>query len=189
MTEPLSKVDSAVQGLSSSPPKEKAHRKSSSVPGVPSVKEMYHTKTALKVSVETQKTGWKINTSANSVDDKDILTKPLVNPLVRVIDLQFPLGTTVTARNKFGVTIKDAFDAIYKTQKKKADDELTEPYLKGFEWPPAHPSWEEEMTRVKEDEREHTREKQWGTLLIHLSSVPETSNVGGGKKKKKAAAE
>lgn len=53
------------------------------------------------------------------MDDKDILTKPLVTPLVRVIDLQFPLGTTVTARNKFGVTIKDALDAIYKTQKKK----------------------------------------------------------------------
>ncbi|KAI0420961.1 hypothetical protein F5X98DRAFT_371446 [Xylaria grammica] len=149
MTEPLSKVDSAVQGLSSSPPKEKSHRKSSSVPGVPSVKEMYNTKTSLKVSIETQKSGWKINTSATSVEDKDILTKPLVTPL--------------------------------------ADDELTEPYLKGFEWPPAHPGWEDEMTRVKEDEREHTREKQWGTLLIHLSSIPETTNVGGGKKKKKAA--
>ncbi len=60
-----------------------------------------------------------MNTSATSVDDKDILTKPLVTPLVRVIDLQFPLGTVVTARNKFGVTIKDAMDAIYKTQKKK----------------------------------------------------------------------
>jgi hypothetical protein len=61
----------------------------------------------------------KINTSATTVEDKDILTKQLINPPVRVIDLQFPLGTTVTARNKFGVTIKDAFDAIYKTQKKK----------------------------------------------------------------------
>jgi len=189
MTEPLSKVDSAKGGLSSSPPKEKAHRKSSSVPGVPSVKEMYTTKTPLKVAVETQKSGWKINTSATTVEDKDILTKQLINPPVRVIDLQFPLGTTVTARNKFGVTIKDAFDAIYNTQKKKADDELTEPYLKGFEWPPAHPSWEDEMSKVKEEERNQTREKQWGTLLIHLSSVPETSNVGGGKKKKKAAAE
>lgn len=43
------------------------------------------------------------------------------------------------------------------------------------------------MSKVKEDERDHTREKQWGTLLIHLSSIAETSNVGGGKKKKKAA--
>jgi hypothetical protein len=35
MTEPLTKVDSAVQGLSSSPTEDKAHRrKSSSVPGV-----------------------------------------------------------------------------------------------------------------------------------------------------------
>ena len=61
----------------------------------------------------------KINTAASSVEDKDILTKPLVTPSVRVIDLQFQLGTVVTARNKFGVTIKDALDAIYKTQKKK----------------------------------------------------------------------
>ncbi|KAI1436514.1 hypothetical protein GGR50DRAFT_693127 [Xylaria sp. CBS 124048] len=188
MTEPLSKVDSADQGAHTST-KDKASRKSSSVPGVPSVKEMYNTKTPLKVSVETQKSGWKINTSSTTVEDKDILTRPLVTPLVRVIDLQFPLGTVVTARNKFGVTIKDAMDAIYKTQKKKADDELTEPYLKGFEWPPAHPAWEQEMGRVKADEREQTREKQWGTLLIHLSSIPETNSAGGSKKKKKAAAE
>ncbi|KAI0394929.1 hypothetical protein F5Y17DRAFT_426070 [Xylariaceae sp. FL0594] len=189
MTEPLSKVDSAVQGLSSahSPHKEKSHRKSSSVPGVPSVKEMYVTKTPLKVAVESQKTGWKINTSSSTVEDKDILTKPLITPPVRVIDLQFPLGIVVTVRNKHGVTIKDAMDAIHKSQKKKDDDELPEPYLKGFEWPPAHPSWEDEMARVKEDEREHTREKQWGTLIIHLSAVPETSGPGGSKKKKKHA--
>lgn len=43
------------------------------------------------------------------------------------------------------------------------------------------------MLKVKEEERDHAKEKQWGTLLIHLSSVPETSNVGGGKKKKKSA--
>ncbi|KAI2633411.1 hypothetical protein GGS21DRAFT_544101 [Xylaria nigripes] len=189
MTEPLSKVDSAVQGIPSTPTKEKAPRKSSSVPGVPSVKEMYNTKTPLKVSIETQKSGWKINSSSTTVEDKDILTKPLVTPLVRVIDLQFPLGIVVTARNKFGVTIKDAMDAIYKTQKKKADDELTEPYLKGFEWPPAHPAWEQEMASVKADDREHMREKQWGTLIIHLSSIPETTNTGGGKKKKKNNAE
>lgn len=73
----------------------------------------------------------KINTSSMSVDDKDILTKPLVTPLVRVIDLQFPLGTVVTARNKFGVTIKDALDAIYKTQKKKVSYVLSEFHVSG----------------------------------------------------------
>lgn len=71
----------------------------------------------------------KINTSSTSVDDKDILTKPLVTPLVRVIDLQFPLGTVVTARNKHGVTIKDAMDAIYKTQKKKVSSLASNPLL------------------------------------------------------------
>ncbi|KAI8625921.1 hypothetical protein F5Y19DRAFT_479002 [Xylariaceae sp. FL1651] len=149
MTEPLAKVDSAVQGLSSSPPKDKSHRKSSSIPGVPSVKEMYQTKTPLKVAAETQKTGWKINTSSSTVEDKDILKKPLITPL--------------------------------------ADDELTDPYLKGFEWPPEHPSWEDQMARIeKEEDREAEREKEWGTLLIHLSPVPEVSHAGG-KKKKKAA--
>lgn len=41
MTEPLSKVDSAVQGLSSSPPKEKGHRRaSSSAAGVMNINDL-----------------------------------------------------------------------------------------------------------------------------------------------------
>lgn len=43
----------------------------------------------------------------------------LVNPPVKKIDLHFPLGLTVTARNLKGVTIKDALDAIHKPYKKK----------------------------------------------------------------------
>jgi hypothetical protein len=38
---------------------------------------------------------------------------------VKRIDLHFPLGMEVTARNLRGVTIKDALDAIYKAYKKK----------------------------------------------------------------------
>ena len=82
---------------------------------------------------------------------------------MKKIDLHFPLGLEVTARNLKGVTIKDALDAIHKQFKKKvrifsqsfcgwqvltllsqADDELEEPYLKGFEWDP-----EESWTRLK----------------------------------------
>lgn len=48
-----------------------------------------------------------------------MLKKPLCLPLVRKIDLHFPLGLEVTARNLRGVTIKDALDAIYKQFKKK----------------------------------------------------------------------
>ena len=48
-----------------------------------------------------------------------MLKKPLCLPLVRKIDLHFPLGLEVTARNLKGVTIKDALDAIYKQFKKK----------------------------------------------------------------------
>lgn len=48
-----------------------------------------------------------------------MLKKPLCTPLVKKIDLHFPLGLEVTARNLKGVTIKDALDAIYKQFKKK----------------------------------------------------------------------
>jgi hypothetical protein len=39
--------------------------------------------------------------------------------MIKKIDLHFPLGLEVTARNLKGVTIKDALDAIYKQFKKK----------------------------------------------------------------------
>jgi hypothetical protein len=58
MTEPLTKVDSAVQGLSSSPPKEKAMRKSSSVPGVYNINDLEKEGTEIQLPIETQKTGW-----------------------------------------------------------------------------------------------------------------------------------
>jgi hypothetical protein len=110
----------------------------------------------------------KLNASPSTVEDKEVLKKMLTTPPLKRIDLAFPLGLTVTARNLRGVTIKDALDAIYKQFKKKvrlpispslspslatclsisrsfktiltdipssqADDELTDPYLKGFEW-------------------------------------------------------
>lgn len=43
----------------------------------------------------------------------------LTKPPVKKIDLHFPLGMEVTARNLKGVTIKDAMDAIYKAYKKR----------------------------------------------------------------------
>jgi hypothetical protein len=64
----------------------------------------------------------KLNTSPATLDDKEVLKKPLCLPLVRKIDLHFPLGLEVTARNLRGVTIKDALDAIYKQFKKKVRD-------------------------------------------------------------------
>jgi len=104
-------------------------------------------------------TSRKLNSSPSTLDDKDVLKKPLCTPLVKKIDLRFPLGLEVTARNLKGVTIKDALDAIYKQYKKKvsplprlllffprhsltpsprlapqADDELENPVLAGFEW-------------------------------------------------------
>jgi hypothetical protein len=53
------------------------------------------------------------------VEEKDILKKLLTTPPVKKIDLHFPLGLEVTARNLKGVTIKDALDAIHKQFKKR----------------------------------------------------------------------
>jgi hypothetical protein len=127
----LTKVDSAIAGLSISPKDEKAPAKNekeikkthkrvtSQTEGIWNIKDLEEQKIDLKINVETQKTGWKLNTSPSTVDDKDILKKLLVTPPVKKIDLKFPLGLEVTARNLKGVTIKDALDAIYKQFKKK----------------------------------------------------------------------
>jgi len=61
----------------------------------------------------------KLNTSPATLDEKEVLKKFLTNPPVKKIDLHFPLGLEVTARNLKGVTIKDALDAIHKQFKKK----------------------------------------------------------------------
>jgi len=48
---PLQKIDSGVHGLSSSPPKEKGHRRASSmVAGVASIKDLKESKTPIKVA-------------------------------------------------------------------------------------------------------------------------------------------
>ncbi|KAF4595453.1 WD repeat containing protein 44 [Ophiocordyceps camponoti-floridani] len=164
MSEPLTKVDSAVQGLSSSPPKEKGHRRtSSSAAGVMNINDLEKDGVELSLPVETQKTGWQINSSPMTIDDPSILKIHLTKPPVKKIDLHFPLGMEVTARNLKGVTIKDAMDAIYKAYKKRADDELDNPYLAGFEW---------------------DKEESWTRLVVHLQKQPSASGVGGGKKKK-----
>lgn len=126
----------------------------------------------------------KINTSPSTVEDKDALKKLLTDPPVKKIDLYFPLGVEVTARNLKGVTIKDALDAIHKPYKKRvsnpairaedprdgianllqADDELGEPYLAGFEW---------------------DKSESWTKLKVHLKRE---GGGGGSKKKKKGAA-
>jgi hypothetical protein len=165
---PLTKVDSAVQGLSSSPPKEskieKVRRVSHSAPGVRNINELEEEGTELSIAIETQKTGWKINTSPNTVDDPSILDMPLTKPMVKKIDLHFPLGMEVTARNLKGVTIKDALHAIHKAYKKKADDELENPYLRGFEW---------------------DKEESWTRLIVHLTNAPSQGPISSKKKKKK----
>lgn len=171
MTEPLTKVDSAVDGLSSSPPAKdaapiKGRRQSSLNPDVMNVADLQEKGIELELAVETQKTGWKINQSSATVEDHAILSLPLTKPLIRKIDLHFPLGKEVTARNLKGVTIKDALDAIYKAYKKRSDDELDKPYLAGFEW---------------------DKEESWTRLVVHLQSQPTATTFGastGGKKKK-----
>ncbi|KAI4115115.1 MAG: hypothetical protein LQ345_004222, partial [Seirophora villosa] len=107
----------------------------------------------------------KLNTSPGTLDDKEVLKKFLTTPPVKKIDLHFPLGLEVTARNLKGVTIKDALDAIHKQFKKKADDELELPVLAGFEW---------------------DKEESWTRLIVHQKK--EGAPSGGGKKKNKKEA-
>jgi hypothetical protein len=54
-----------------------------------------------------------------ALEDKETLKKMLTEPPVKKIDLHFPLGLEVSARNLRGVTIKDALDAIHKQYRKK----------------------------------------------------------------------
>ncbi len=61
----------------------------------------------------------RLNKSPATLDEPAVLKKMLTEPPVKKIDLHFPLGLEVTARNMKGVTIKDALDAIHKQFKKK----------------------------------------------------------------------
>ncbi|UPL01788.1 hypothetical protein LCI18_012722 [Fusarium solani-melongenae] len=160
MSEPLENLD---EGLQASPPDRRAHR-NQAYPGVYDINDLESEGTDLDIAVETQKTGWKINNSALTIDDPSILKLHLTKPPVKKIDLYFPLGEEVTARNLKGVTIKDALDAIYKAYKKRSDDELDKPYLAGFEW---------------------DKEECWTRLVVHLQTQPSTSGFGGGKKNKR----
>jgi len=167
---PLTKVDSAVQGLSSSPAKEATpakRRASSSVPGVFNILDLEAEGKELLIAKETQKLNWRINKSPMGLDEpeKSALKKMLTEPPVKKIDLHFPLGLEVTARNLKGVTIKDALDAIYKQFRKKADDELEAPVLAGFEW---------------------DKEESWTRLVVHCKKVGAPQPK---KKSKKAGVE
>ncbi|KAI9698983.1 MAG: hypothetical protein M1836_003172 [Candelina mexicana] len=166
-TSPLTKVDSAISGLSSSPPKDeqkKGHRRaSSSAAGVYNINDLEKEGKELLIAKETQKLNWKLNTSPSTIDDKEVLKKFLTTPPVKKIDLHFPLGLEVSARNLKGVTIKDALDAIHKQFKKKEDDELENPVLAGFEW---------------------DKEESWTRLIVHQKKEGAPSG-GKGKKGKK----
>jgi len=165
---PLTKVDSAVQGLSSSPPKDdatspKQRRASASAPGVYNINDLEKEGKELQIAKETQKLNWKINKSPNTLEDpeKAFLKKMLTNPPVKKIDLHCPLGLEVTARNLKGVTVKDALDAIYKQYRKKADDELENPVLAGFEW---------------------DKEESWTRLIVHCKKEGAPQPKKKGKK-------
>jgi len=168
-TAPLSKVDSAIGGLSSSPPKEgqiSHRRKSSSAAGVYNINDLEAEGIELQIAKETQKTNWRINKSPTTVEEKDVLKKMLTTPPVKKIDLHFPLGLEVTARNMKGVTIGDALHAIHKQYRKKADDELENPVLAGFEW---------------------DKEESWTRLIVHCKKEGAPPPKKKGKKADKEA--
>jgi hypothetical protein len=167
MAEPLTKVDSAVAGVSTSPKEEKKHKRAASTSGVMNINDLEKEGIELDIAIETQQLNWKLNTAPSTLDDKDVLKKYLTKPPVKKIDLDFPLGLSVTARNMKGVTIKDALDAIYKQYKKKADDEMGDkPFLAGFEW---------------------DKEESWTRLVVHQKK--EGAPAPSGKKSKKKGGE
>lgn len=142
----------------------------------------------------------KINSSSTTVEDKEILKKYLTQPPVKRIDLEFPLGMTVTVRSMKGVTIKDALDAMHKPYKKRvscsshsskqfmvcmhwstnancssqADDELDKAYLEGFEW-----------NGLRDGNTEEEKAHEWTRLHVRLQSTPGVTSGGGKKNKKK----
>lgn len=133
--------------------------------GVYNINDLEKEGKELQIAKETQKLNWKLNTSPSTIDDKEALKKFLTNPPVKKIDLHFPLGLEVTARNLKGVTIKDALDAIHKQFKKKADDELELPVLAGFEW---------------------DKEESWTRLVVHQKKEGAASSSKKKKNKDKA---
>lgn len=166
----LQKVDSLVEEPKDGAAKKGHRRVSSMAADVYNIEDLEKEKKEIKISIETQKLGWKLNKSSSTVEDPAVLKLPLTEPKLKKITLHFPLGLEVTARNLKGVTIKDALDAIHKQFKKRADDEFDKPYLAGFEWDP-----EECYTR----------------FIVHQTNTPTSAMSGapgGSKKKKKAAA-
>ncbi|KAH0536180.1 hypothetical protein FGG08_006919 [Glutinoglossum americanum] len=155
-------VSSAPKGGSAKDKDASKHKRTgSSTTGVYNINDLEKEGKELQIAKETQKLNWKLNTSPASLDDKDALKKFLTNPPVKKIDLHFPLGLEVTARNLKGVTIKDALDAIYKQYKKKADDELDNPILAGFEW---------------------DKETSWTKLIVHQKKEGAPAPKKKGKK-------
>nr|POE54891.1 hypothetical protein CFP56_64564 [Quercus suber] len=165
--QPLSKVDSAIDDAPASPSESKPrHRRTSStVSGVFNILDLEKEGVDLQIAPETQKLNWKLNTSPSTIEDKEMLKKLLTTPPIKKIDLHFPLGLELCARNLKGVTIKDAVDVIYKQFKKKADDELDAPYLAGFEW---------------------DREECYTRFIVHQKKTGEAAASSGKKKKGKS---
>ncbi|KAJ5151827.1 hypothetical protein N7492_010122 [Penicillium capsulatum] len=148
MSAPLTKVDSAIAGLSleekapDTTEKEvkRTHRRASSQSdNVWNIKDLEEKKIEITLPIETQKTGWYVLYDGLTFITPVMLT-PQGNstrppkpsrikissncnssiPPSRRLTCTSPLGLEVTARNLKGVTIKDALDAIYKQFKKKA---------------------------------------------------------------------
>ncbi|KAK6521038.1 hypothetical protein TWF506_001271 [Arthrobotrys conoides] len=116
----------------------KARRQSSSKPavaGLLSAKEFeaQENKVELELAKGAAKINWKMNTHPKEYPEQEIFKRLFTTPPLKSVELLFPqTGLTITARNLKGVTFQDVFDAIYKHNKKRADDELSEPYLAGF---------------------------------------------------------
>jgi len=116
-------ADTQVQNAPTSPTDTKHKRgASTAAAGVYTEEQLKAENKPLVVVKEVERLNWKINTSTTTLadhPDAGNLKKPITNPPISKLHLRFPTGITLTARNKNGVTIKDAFDVIWKQYRKK----------------------------------------------------------------------
>ncbi|RPB23304.1 hypothetical protein L211DRAFT_809514 [Terfezia boudieri ATCC MYA-4762] len=127
-------ADTAAATNPSAPDPATKHKRTTStaIAGVYTASELEAEQKSLEIAKDIQKLNWKINTSPTTLQEPDILKKMATTPPMSKLELKFPMGLTVTARNKKGITIKDCLDVIWKQFRKKADDELDMPILAGF---------------------------------------------------------
>ncbi|KAL3952354.1 hypothetical protein ACCO45_012297 [Purpureocillium lilacinum] len=199
MSEPLTKLESAVQGLSS-PAKEKVHeRASSSAAGVMDVKDLEKNGIELEIAIETQKTGWYAFSFQSRASQLSLIALWHVGHRTEHRHALAPLHARSTLKiNKSSTTVDDP--AILKLLLTKPPvktidlhfrlgHDVTARNIKGVTVKDALDAIHIFFKKRGDDELESPylagfewdKEESWTQLIVHLQKQPS----GGGKKKNK----